>query len=399
MRTTFDRTRGTDLADVRRENLHRVLEVVRTEPGSSQNDISARTGLGVAAVSSLVNELLDAEVLEEAESSAPQGRGRPKRAVRLSGRWADVVGVSITRTLITARASALSGAPIGAASQSFSAPPTPDEAMDAAARLIAAAVGDAGRGSRGPRIVVAVPGAWASTGFGGIELDWQHVDFSPLSRALIDRGLPEPLVGNDGSLATFVEGREGAAADFSNAVVLFLGRGLGGSAVIDDALLRGAATAPGFGHTSLDPDGALCACGQRGCAELTVSLTQFAAKLEETDDLDGSQPAEYARRLAERAGDGEPRVLDVLAEAQATLAHLGAIVVSLLNPEIVVLSGPGAPLAPWLLPEAVGGMLPVPTARGRFDDDTAVLGALAAAQELFLSDPLDTRAGSPAEWS
>jgi hypothetical protein len=89
----------------------------------------------------------------------------------------------------------------------------------------------------------------------------------------------------------------------------------------------------------------------------------------------------------------------MLADARRTLAHLGAIVVSLLNPAIVVLSGPGAALAPWLLPDEVGGMLPVPTAIGRFDDDAAILGALAAAQELFLSDPFDTRAGTPAEWS
>jgi len=398
MRISIDRDRGTDLAGIRRENLHRVLDVARTEPGSSQNDIARLTGLGIAAVSSLVNELLDAEVLVEGASAPQRSRGRPKRAVELADRWADVVGVSVTRSLIQARAATLRGRELGRAARAFAAPPSPGDAAEAIIAVVDEAVGGHGRISAGPQVVIALPGGFTPEGFGGTELEWMRVDIDLLLEPLRERGWPEPMVGNDGSIAAFAESRLGAAAGRSNAVVLFLGRGLGGSAVVDDALIRGAATAPGFGHTPLDPHGDACNCGLRGCAELAVSLQRFAERLGTPDALDRASPAEFAAELHSRAQAGEPRVAEVLGDAGRALGQLGDIVASLLNPEIVVLTGPGSCLAPWVMPAHVGNTF-VPTAQGALGDEVVVLGALAAAQELVLSDPLRTGDPHSDQWA
>lgn len=389
MRISIDRDRGTDLAGIRRENLHRVLDVARTEPGCSQNDIAARTGLGIAAVSSLVNELLDAKILVEGITAPTRARGRPKRAVELGDEYADVVGVSLGRSHVEARAATLRGRELSRATETFASPPTVSAAADALIRVIDAAVGAHARPTGGPRVVIALPGGSTPEGFGSTELDWMHADIDPLLVPLRDRGWPEPMIGNDGSIAAFGEARLGAAEAHANAVVLFLGRGLGGSAVIDDALIRGGATAPGFGHTVLDPRGVACNCGLHGCAERSLSLLRFAELLDEPGILDRMPQADYAAELERRAATGDRRVLDVLEDAARALAQLGDIVASLLNPEVVVLTGPGSALADRILPGRVGNT-GVPTVRGVLGDEVVIRGALAAAQELALSDPFLT---------
>ncbi|MDL9977970.1 ROK family protein [Microbacterium sp. ASV49] len=397
MRTSIDRGRGTDLAGIRRENLHRVLDVARTEPGSSQNDIAARTGLGIAAVSSLVNELLDAQILVQGDAAPTRTRGRPKRAVELADEWADIVGVSLERGQVEARAATLRGRELGRAVRSFPAPPSVEHAASAILAAIDEAIDGRVRPSGAPRVVIALPGGIRFDGIGATELEWVGESAAPLLAPLRDRGWPEPMVGNDGSLSAFAEARFGAAGSHANAVVLFLGRGLGGSAVIDDALIRGAATAPGFGHTVLDPHGVECNCGLRGCAERSVSLLRFAELLGEPEILETTTKAEYAAELDLRAAGGDERVTAVLADAATALEQLGDIVASLLNPEVVVLTGPGASLAPRILPAHVGNTR-VPTAQGLLGDEVVIRGALAAAQELVLSDPFLTGDPAAEEW-
>lgn len=397
MRITIEHERGTDLAGMRRENLHRVLDVVRRHPGSSQNDVSARTGLAVGAISSLVNELRDAGLLVEAVSAPSGSRGRPKRAVDLADGAVAVVGVTLTRSRLAARAATLRGSVRGEAAREFARPLTPAQAAEALPQVVDAAIGAEPADPRGPRIVIAVPGGLRADRIGGAEIEWDGVDPLMLTTPFVQRGWPAPLIGNDGSLAAFAEARSGAAVGHRNAVVLFLGRGLGGSAIVDGALIRGATAAPGFGHTPLDPSGEACICGLRGCAELSASLLHVAQLLGETPELEHVGPSAYVDTLAARAGAGDPAVRGTLAAAADTLARLGDVLVALLNPELVVLTGPGAALAPWVLPDHVGSTV-VPTVAGTFGADVVLVGALAAAQEAELGDPLRSAELTQTDW-
>ena len=81
------------------------------------------------------------------------------------------------------------------------------------------------------------------------------------------------FVENDANVAGICEHWKGAAKDFDNFVMLTLGSGVGGAINIDNHGIltghryRGAE----LGHTILYPNGRLCTCGQRGCAEQYVS--------------------------------------------------------------------------------------------------------------------------------
>lgn len=378
---------GNDLAGMRRVNLARVLHEVRLEPGLSQRDVAERTGLAAGGVSSLVNELLDARVLVLDAPATPQGRGRPKQVLGLADDYADLVAVSLTRTAVVALASTLAGRELARVHRPLPRPPSLAQTPTLLNSVIDEVILGWAHPDRLPRVAVSFPGGiGAGNVIGSIELDWSGTP-DDLYAGLRRPGGPAVMLGNDGAFATLAEAREGAARGRANAVVIYLGRGLGGSATVDGQVLRGATSAPGFGHTPLDPGGAACPCGLRGCAELALSLHTFATVLG-TDDSAVAADV-FAQALRARAEAGEPAVLDMLARAKERMGQLADVVASLLNPEVIVLTGEGAQLAPWLLPKSAGNTR-VPVVAGQWGAEAGLTGALVAAQESFFDDPLGT---------
>ena len=98
---------------------------------------------------------------------------------------------------------------------------------------------------------------------------WEGHDIvSPLASRY---GMPVRLV-NDADAALLGEALAGAARGARVAVMLTIGTGVGGAALIDGAILRGAAGAhPEIGHLPVDPAGPDCYCGNRGCLEALAS--------------------------------------------------------------------------------------------------------------------------------
>ena len=94
---------------------------------------------------------------------------------------------------------------------------------------------------------------------------WEGHDIvSPLAARY---AAPVRLV-NDADAALLGEALAGAARGARVAVMLTVGTGIGGAALIDGAILRGAAGAhPEIGHLVVDPAGPDCYCGGRGCLE------------------------------------------------------------------------------------------------------------------------------------
>src|SRR5438552_11510492 len=70
---------------------------------------------------------------------------------------------------------------------------------------------------------------------------------------------------NDARVALAAEMVWGAAKERNNVLMLTLGSGVGGAAVINGQLMRGHAGIAGqMGHLTVEPHGVVCACGNRG---------------------------------------------------------------------------------------------------------------------------------------
>jgi glucokinase len=170
-------------------------------------------------------------------------------------------------------------------------------------------------------------------------------------RVRLEEALGFPVVvDNDANVAVVAELVHGAARGCSEALLITLGTGVGGGVVTRGEVLRGAhGFAAEIGHFQVDPQGPLCACGQRGHWEALASGTALGALGREWAAA-GAAPSVLAR--AEGAVDAITGVLvgdvaqtgadDALAVIEEYARRVGIGLVGLVNifdPERVVVSG------------------------------------------------------------
>jgi predicted NBD/HSP70 family sugar kinase len=114
-------------------------------------------------------------------------------------------------------------------------------------------------------------------------------------------------------------------------------------------LFSGAGGAAGqFGHIIVEQNGRDCYCGNKGCIRQYISTSAFAHDLDEEHLLASLGFRGYALALAERAAGGDVKVQQILDAARVRLAQVVGILGAALSPDVVVLTGNLAPLAPWL---------------------------------------------------
>ena len=215
-------------------------------------------------------------------------------------------------------------------------------------------------------------------------------------------GMPT-VVDNDANVAVVAELAHGAARGQTEVLLVTLGTGVGGGVVTNGVVLRGA---HGFGaevgHFQVDPDGPLCACGQRGHWEAIASGTALG-DLGRARAAEGGLPSVLARvggnpadvagtHVGDAAADGEPDAVALVAEYAAHVA-LGLIgLVNILDPELVVVSGGLVELDDVLLGPlraAFDGRIEgaqyrpeVPIVRAELGSYAGVIGAAVLAREL-----------------
>ena len=178
---------------------------------------------------------------------------------------------------------------------------------------------------------------------GSVNIPLKGLDFR--ERMAERFGLPAGI-DNDANAATLAEFVAGAGRDVRDMVMLTLGTGCGGGAVIDGRLYRGWAE---FGHMVIDFDGLPCqgTCTGRGHLEPYVTGTA-ATKLAQ----EKFGPAVDAHRLVRIATEGDARAIEILAGMGRHLGAGIATLVNIFNPELVVIGGGFAAAGDFLLEPA-----------------------------------------------
>jgi glucokinase len=160
-----------------------------------------------------------------------------------------------------------------------------------------------------------------------------------------------PVVAeNDASCAALAEHRLGAARGADHAVVITQGTGIGGGIIVDGRLLRGAHGFAGEpGHILIDPAGPRCACGAPGHWEAVASGTGLANLARQLVGegrgagllarAGGDPAALRGEHVSAALDDGDADAAEVLRRFAAWVAHGLATLVSLFDPEVIVLGG------------------------------------------------------------
>lgn len=220
-------------------------------------------------------------------------------------------------------------------------------------------------------------------------------------RSVLDASLGfSTAVDNDANLAAFAEWAIGAGERSDPLVMLTLGTGIGAGLVIGGAVYRGTSFAGEAGHIEIVADGERCSCGRFGCWETLVSGTTLdrAAVRIAADEPNGmvarlatgSEPT--GAHLAEAAGSGDLRAVQVIGEAGRWLGRGMANLVLLLDPACIVIGGAAAAAGAALLGparavlrEAMSGSAfrpPVRVVPARFGPLAGAVGAALAGREV-----------------
>lgn len=151
-------------------------------------------------------------------------------------------------------------------------------------------------------------------------------------------------------LALAWEREWGAARGCSNALLFLLDDVVSGAAMCDGRLLGGECGAAGqFGHIPVEPDGAPCACGSRGCLETVCSTRAMEAAAFGAvrrgcpsllgDGLHGRPGEITCRAVFEALAAGDGLAGRVVERAAGALAAAVRSLASVLDPETVILGG------------------------------------------------------------
>ena len=326
-------------------NASLLIEMVRRFGPISRAELSRQSQISAPTVSAIVAQLLERGTFSEV-ALAPSSGGRPPVLLQLNPKAGYVVGIKLrgdglttvvcdldARVVATDEAdAALVGDPAAAISAIEQATRRVlREAGVARAKVLGVGIGLSG-------VIDSLRG---SCEFSHL-LRWHDVELA----APLQRRLRLPVwVDNDVNTLAIAEKWAGDGTEARDFITLSVGRGLGLGIVIDRAVYRGAMGGAGeFGHVIVDADGPECECGRSGCLE---ALVGERALLEHVSARHG---AEVSRtELIALAAAGDEATLGVLTDASRVLGLALANVVTLLNPELVIICGEGTDLgAPFL---------------------------------------------------
>ncbi len=207
-------------------------------------------------------------------------------------------------------------------------------------------------------------------------------------------------IGNDANLAALAEYHFGAGRGIDDFVYLNLGTGVGGGVIANGQLLLGQrGLAAELGHIVVNPNGALCGCGNCGCLEAYAAGSGIAREARERLAAGGasallmdglSDPGQLtAKRVIAAARAGDDLANAVLRQAATYLGIGLTSIIHSFDPEMIVFGGGLINALDLLLPTAKEelrqrAMLPY---RGfdsfvtaKLGDDAGLYGAIAYAR-------------------
>ncbi|MEV5965472.1 ROK family transcriptional regulator [Kribbella sp. NPDC051952] len=354
---------AADHVSLRRNNLSVVLRHVRDLGPRSRARIASDTGLNKATVSSLVAELLERGLLREGSADSTRALGRPGQLVELDGTSVCGVGAEINVDYLAVAALDLAGATVLERRVPLDvAHLEPSTTLDRLADLVQEAVAAVdSRGGQLAGVTLAVPGlVQGATGDLKLapNLGWGELSVAQEMRSRLGEPTYPLHVDNEANLAALAayaelrRSEDDETGPVHDLVLLTGAVGVGGGVVAGGHLLRGGRGYSGeVGHMPVAPPGRTCGCGRTGCWETVVGLTALLHKATDRDDPVRDPSLDVEQRLAgitRRAEAGDARTLTALKDVGTWLGIGGAILVNILNPDVLVLGGYFAVLGPWL---------------------------------------------------
>ncbi len=187
----------------------------------------------------------------------------------------------------------------------------------------------------------------------GINHSFLKTGMSASIVSTIEDAIDVPVfIDNDSSLIALAELKFGAARGKQNVMVLNVGWGIGLGVIVKGELFRGNNGFAGeFSHIPLFTNNKMCSCGKSGCLETESSLFIVIekaicglkeGKVSMLKNLTLDNAEDSSKAIMDAALKGDKYAIELLSEVGYHIGRGVSILIHLLNPELIVLSGRGS---------------------------------------------------------
>ncbi len=336
---------------IKESNKHSVLNLIRfTSEGISRAGLARELGLSRAAITSIINDLMELGVVRET-STGPVTGGRRSKLLGINPQNGYVVGVDIGATHLGLVLADLSAQVLDEIVVGFDVKKGPEICLPQVDELLCQLIETANLSLGDIRAIgVGVPGPVVEQAGAVIAPPimpgWDHF---PIRDHLTTLWNCPVALNNDAELGALGEWAYGAGRGEPYLLYIKVGYGVGAGLLINGQVYRGATGSAGeIGHITINDQGPLCTCGNVGCLEALAGGRAIAerAKLAIQQGRPRTQlalvkPVEAmsAIDVASAAQMGDIFAQEIIAEAGEYLGIAIASLINIVNPGMVIIGG------------------------------------------------------------
>ncbi len=336
---------------MKRNSRAQVTLGVRRHAPISRANLARVTGLSLTCVCDIVDELLSEGVLVEKGTVTGQ-RGRPMVLLDFNPEGAPVAGVWLRPEDMEIAVASPTAEILARRTIPYAAGDEPNSVLAIIAQGIQRCAESAGKSVKDLKgIGVSLAGL--------VDIDnltnrrgWEHV---PICRMLEERLGAPAYAENDVRAAALAAQWFGDEVSEGGAVYVSVAEGIGAAVIHGEEILRGVHDTAGLlGHMTIDPNGPVCGCGNRGCLESLASDLAFIRYIwpnlqKGPLHISLRERVELVHRGLELAQSGDANANWALVTVTRYLALALANVITVLDPRTVFICGTLIDIAPGLV--------------------------------------------------
>ena len=329
---------GPSPEEVRRYNLGSLLRYVHLHGATSRAELTSRLGLNRSTIGALTAELATAGLVSEAAPRETGRAGRPSLVVRPESAKVYAYALSIEVDRLRAARVGLGGRILD---RRETARPPGMQVLDAVqplagfvhemrrevtgdARYVGTGVAVAGRIRRTDGTVRLAP-----------TISWVEEPVGTAFAAELG-GAGRLSVGNHADVSALVEHSRGAAVGCDNVVYLHGDAGVGAGIIAGGRRVAGYGGHSGdVGHMVVNPFGAECSCGSRGCWETEIGEQALLRRA----GRDGETGREAVLSVVRSAMHGDSRAQFAVRQVGEWIGFGVGNLANIFNPEAVIFGG------------------------------------------------------------
>jgi glucokinase-like ROK family protein len=335
--------------NVKNLNKHAIIDLIRFTPnGISRVELARELNLTRAAITSIINDLQAIGLVNEVEGKYPSGR-KPI-VLEINPNRGYVVGVDIGSTHVTILLANYAAHVI----KDIEWPIRIDEGPTVILGQVDQRLRDFLKESNLKigdikAICVGVPGPVVlQEGMVSEPPIMPGWDKFPIKNYIKSLWKVPVTIGNDAELGAIGEWAYGAGRGEDNLAYIKVGRGIGAGLLLDGQVYHGADGSAGeIGHFTIEENGPLCSCGNRGCLEAVAGGNAVAKRAIESiknghrTELSAITPIDsiQSKDVIAAACNGDLLSQQILSEAGSHLGTAIAGLVNLFNPSIIIIGG------------------------------------------------------------